>query len=129
MEKQQWQKFRDELLHLHKALLHFQQRQYEGTHGKVASPQVLLGLVMENPDFAWLRQISELIVSIDELMESKEPVSPQKYADLLTYCKKLLQPKADGNTFEKNYYHAIHQEPGVAIQHAKTQKKLLEISG
>ena len=128
MDKEQWKNFRDELLNLHKILLEFERRQYEGRHGKVASPGVMLGLVMENASFAWLRKISELIVAIDELLESKKPVSPQKFTSLLKFCKNLLRPKADGNIFEKNYYQAIHQDPAAALAHAKAQTALNKIN-
>lgn len=128
MNKNQWTDFRNELLKLHKILLDYQRAEYEGQHGKINSPQVLLGLVMDSNIFAWLRQISELIVGIDELMESKEEVPAQKYIDMLAYSKKLLQPKADGNNFEKNYYNAVHNNPSVALAHGKVQATLEKIS-
>ena len=128
MKKQEWLNFRDALLKLHKSLLEFERKQYEGKHGKVANPGLMLGLIMGNPDFAWLRQISELIVGIDELLESKQEVPPQKYSDLLKFCKKLLQPKEQGNCFEKKYYQAIHRDPAVAIEHSKVQNSLQKIS-
>ena len=128
MQKEQWTEFRNELLKLHKVLLDFEKNRYEGQHGKINSPQVLLGLVMDSPAFAWLRQMSELIVAIDELLESKEGISPEKFKDMLIYSKKLLQPKTDGNNFEKNYYQAIHQDPSAALAHGKAQSALEKIS-
>jgi hypothetical protein len=128
MNKNYFTEFRNELLKLHKTLLDFQKNQYEGQHGKIASPQVLLGLVMDSPIFAWLRQVSELIVAIDELTESKEEVVPDKFSDLLTYSKKLLRPNLDGNNFEKNYYNAIRNDPLVALAHAKAQTALEKIT-
>jgi hypothetical protein len=126
--KEQWTNFRDGLLKLHKSLLEFERKQYEGKHGKVASPGAMLSLLMENAAFAWLRQISELIVGIDELLDSKEQINEQKYKDMLAYCKKLLKPQEHGNSFEKNYYQAVHQDPSVALCHAKAQTALQKIS-
>jgi hypothetical protein len=117
MNKNYFTEFRNELLKLHKTLLDFQKNQYEGQHGKIASPQVLLGLVMDSPIFAWLRQVSELIVAIDELTESKEEVVPDKF-----------RPNLDGNNFEKNYYNAIRNDPLVALAHAKAQTALEKIT-
>ncbi len=124
MNKEQWKEFRDNLLRLHKVLLDFEKRQYEGRHGEIKNPQVLLGLVMESPSFAWLRRISELIVAIDELLDSKEEVPEQKFLDMLAYCKTLLKPNERGNQFEKNYYQALRKDPSVALIHAKVQTVL-----
>ena len=128
VNKEQWQNVRDSLLRLHKALLEFERKVYEGQHGKVASPGVMLGLVMENPAFAWLRQLSELVVGIYELLESKEEVPTEKYRDMLAYCTKLLTPNQNGNTFEKNYFTAIQQSPDAALCHSQTQLALQKIS-
>lgn len=126
--KQHWQQARNGLLHLHKTLLDFQRQVYEGQHGKVTSPGAMLSLVMENPNFAWLRQLSEVIVGLDELLESKEVVPEQQYIDTLAYLKKLLVPNVAGNTFEKNYFDAIQKSPSAAIAHSEVQKALQKIS-
>ncbi len=128
MKIEQWTQFRNELLKLHKVLLDYEKNRYEGQHGKIASPQVLLGLVMDRPSFAWLRQISELIVGIDEMLESKEPVSKEKFTDTFIYCKKLLKPLELGNAFEQKYYQAIHSDPAAAIMHSKVQVCLQNIT-
>ena len=124
MDKQQWNEFRNNLLTLHKALLDFEKKQYEGKHGQIKTPQVFLGLVMESPSFAWLRRISELIVGIDELLESKEEMPEAKFTDMLAYCKTFLRPNENGTQFEKNYYAALHKDPSVALIHGKVQAKL-----
>ncbi len=69
-----------------------------------------------------------MVVGIDELLDSKQEAGPQKYANMLAYREQLLKPKADGSAFEKNYYHAIHKDPAVALAHAKTQSELKKIS-
>ena len=79
---------------------------------------------MDSPNFAWLRRLSELVVSIDELLDSKEPVAPEKFADVLAYCKTLLKPNEQGSQFEKNYYQALHHDPAVAVIHGKVQAAL-----
>jgi hypothetical protein len=128
MEKQQWIETRNDLLNLHKILLEYQRKAYEGQHGKVAGPGVMLGLVMENPHFAWLRQLSGVVVGIDELLESKDAVPEQTFADMLAYIKKLLIPHQSGNPFEKNYFTAIQKSPEVALAHSQIQSRLKKIS-
>lgn len=119
--------FRHCLLGLHKTLLDYQKSVYEGQHGKISSPGIMLGLVMENNSFAWLRRFSELVVGIDELLESKEEVPQEKFKDLLVYSKKLLSPAKDGSEFEKNYYDAIQHHPAAALAHGKTLAALENI--
>ncbi len=58
---------RTRLLALHKALLEDAQSQYEMDRGRVSGPGALLLLVINDPWFAWLHQISEIIVRIDEM--------------------------------------------------------------
>lgn len=128
MDKQNWQQLRDSLLHLHKTLLDFERRRYEGQNGKVASPGALLGLVMQSPSFAWLRQLSELVVALDELLESKEEVPEQKFTDLSAYLKKLLTPNPQGSSFEKNYFEALQKSPDAALGHSKVLRTLTKIS-
>ena len=126
--KEQWVYVRDGLLGLHKALLEFQRKVYEGQHGKIAGAGVMLTLVMEHGSFAWLRQLSEVVVSIDELLESKEAVAEQTYADMLEYIKKLVTANQNGNTFEKNYFAALQKSPDVALAHSRVQQALQKIS-
>src|SRR5437868_6008733 len=121
MDKQPLNEIRTELLSLHKALLEFEKRQYEGKFGKISSSGILLNLLMENAQFSWLRQISEFIVGLDELLDSKEEVEGKQFEDMISYCQKLLTPNQGGNNFESKYYEAIHNSPDVALAHAKVQ--------
>src|SRR5215203_3421907 len=56
---------RKSLLHLHKTLLEWERAAYERIHGRT-SPGNLLTALMNDPQFAWLRPLSELIARIDE---------------------------------------------------------------
>ena len=59
------------LLRLHKVLLDDERAAYERAHGR-ASGGEMLQLVIHDERFAWLHSISELIVSIDEMMDADE---------------------------------------------------------
>ena len=61
------------LLALHKALLDYERIRYERTHGRVESSGAFLQLAIGDPQFAWLRSISEVVVQIDQLLVSDEP--------------------------------------------------------
>src|SRR5437870_1217619 len=89
------------LLHLHKALLDYQKNEYEAANKKVSSPAEYFELVTKHPDFAWLHAISELIVSIDEIVDSKEE-SVEKNKSLIQYASSLFTPTGD-TAFAKKY--------------------------
>ena len=58
---------RESLLALHKTLLEQVRSEYEKEHGRVETSGALLQLVIGDPTFAWLRPLSQLIVTIDGL--------------------------------------------------------------
>src|SRR5436309_14486733 len=63
------------LLRLHKTLLNMERREYEREHGYVNTGE-LFRLVIDHSQFAWLHNISEFVVRIDETLAAKEPITP-----------------------------------------------------
>src|SRR5438132_12227868 len=53
------------LLRLHKTLINMERREYEREHGHVNTGE-LFQLVIDHAQFAWLHNISEFVVRIDE---------------------------------------------------------------
>src|SRR5215475_7030419 len=62
------------LLRLHKELLDMERRDYERLHGKVNTGE-LFRLVIDHEQFAWLHNISEFVVRIDESLAAENPVT------------------------------------------------------
>lgn len=56
-------------LHLHKVLIEAVRLDYERSHGRIENPIELLRLVAYDPQFAWLRPLSRLLVDLDETPE------------------------------------------------------------
>lgn len=123
-QKQRLINVRQRLLGLHKALLDGEREAYERVHGRVASPYELFGLVTNHPWFAWLRQLSALIVQIDEGLGGKEPVSETEAGVLLDQVRALLKPSESGAEFEKKYYDALQRDPEIVLLHAQISKLL-----
>jgi hypothetical protein len=111
-------KVRTSLLRLHKTLLDFEREGYERAHGKIANSYEFLNLVMQNPWFAWLRQLSELIVEIDELLAAKETPNEDTALALIQQARMLLTPAEAGSQFQKKYFAAMQQSPEVAVAHS-----------
>jgi hypothetical protein len=61
---------RKALLHLHKTLLDWERAAYERVHGRSSSSELLKAIV-EDPQFGWLHPISELIVHIDQTVDTE----------------------------------------------------------
>jgi catechol 2,3-dioxygenase len=115
---------RARLLDLHKALLDDAKVAYELDRGRVASPGALLQLVIGDPWFAWLQQLSGLIVGIDE-MTAVDAAAPEAAARaLFERVDKLLLPSETGDTFARRYFEALQRQPAVVLAHGDVKRVL-----
>jgi len=109
------------LLQLHKMLLDLERVGYERSRGPIGNSYEFLQLVLKDPWFDWLHRLSELIVQIDETLDSRdlENVPSEEDAQaLIERAKSLLTPAEEGNEFQKNYFLALQQSPDVVLLHA-----------
>ena len=114
---------RTRLLQLHKVLLEDARVAYELDRGRVGSPGNLLQLVINDPWFAWLHALSELVVRIDQTIE--EPSSTDaEAATLLDQVGRLLTASEDGEGFARRYYEALQRQPAVVLAHADVRRAL-----
>jgi hypothetical protein len=109
---------REALLRLHKSLLEMERRDYEKQHGKVTAGE-LFRLVVDDPQFAWLHNISEFVVRIDENLESDKGVSEEDSRLSMSLARKMFAPTESGDSFQKRYYDAIQKDPAVVMEHAE----------
>ena len=110
------------LLALHKALLDYERIRYERTHGRVESSGAFLQLAIGDPQFAWLRSISEMVVQIDQLLVSDEPGAEVDADKVMEQAKKLLRPDENGNDFQRRYHRALQDSPEVVMVHAQWKR-------
>src|SRR5713101_8591290 len=80
---------RSKLLHLHKTLLEMERADFERAFGSLTSGE-LLQLVLNHAQFAWLRQISALVVQIDEMLAAEEPATESDVDNLLDQARLLF---------------------------------------
>lgn len=121
------QALRDGLLHLHKKLLDSERAAYERDIAKVHSASHLLDLVLNDPAFAWLRELSQLVVLIDEALDADEPVWGPEAKRLIAKTRSLLTASEDGDAFQRSYYAAFQRDPGTVIAHGEMMKVLTGI--
>ncbi|MFB2898061.1 hypothetical protein ACE1CI_34530 [Aerosakkonemataceae cyanobacterium BLCC-F50] len=108
---------RIKLLRLHKSLLNSERITYEQVRGNVSAGE-LLQLVIHHEQFAWLHQLSQLIVQIDDLLHADEPVTKDAIAILIDEVRTLLTPDEWGNDFAYKYDAALQRNPDVVLAHA-----------
>jgi len=109
---------RQALLRLHKTLLDMERRDYEKAHGVVTTGE-LFRLVVDDPQFAWLHNISEFVVRIDEALSSDEGVTEAGAHISISLARKLFAPTETGDGFQKQYFDAIQRDPAVVMEHAE----------
>lgn len=109
---------RNSLLRIHKTLLDMERREYERANGAVNAGE-LFRLVIDHPQFAWLHNISEFVVRIDETLSGDAPVVPEDAATAITLARKMFAPTESGDGFQKKYFDAIQREPAVVMEHAE----------
>lgn len=117
--REQLTRVRTSLLRLHKTLLEFERAGYERERGTIANSYAFLQLVMSDPWFAWLRQLSELIVEMDELLAAKEPPRDATALALVQQANLMLTPSDSGTEFQRKYFAAMQQSPEVVLAHSE----------
>jgi hypothetical protein len=122
--QQRLQRLRNELLHLHKALVDSERVTYEQTIGSIPSPHHFLQLLTRDPWFAWLQPVSQLIVVMDEALEEKEPLTAAGVDALYRQARLLLIVSEEGEGFSKHYFDALQRDPDVVFAHAAVAKLL-----
>jgi hypothetical protein len=113
---------RNGLLRLHKVALDSERAVYERDVERIRSSGHFLELVMHDPWFAWLHELSELIVLIDEALDAEEPVTEPDADRLRKQARSLLVPAEEGKGFARQYYQALQRDPGVVIAHGEMMK-------
>jgi hypothetical protein len=117
---------RNGLLRLHKALLDSERAAYERDVERITSTGQFLGLVLEDPWFNWLRELSQFIVVIDETLDRKEaPVTDEECDRLIEEARMLLVPSEDGRGFARRYFEVMQRDPGTVLAH----RDMLQVIG
>ena len=108
---------RKSLLHLHKTLLDWERAAYERLHGRT-SPGSLLTALMNDPQFAWLRPLSELIVRIDESLEIDALEGPEVDVDAIELlAASSIAADEGGDGAAQRHHQAMQEYPDAVFAH------------
>jgi hypothetical protein len=119
---------RNELLKLHAVLLESERAQYDRDIQRIRSSQHFLELALNDPAFAWLRVLSQLVVLIDETLDAEEPVGAAEASRLVRKSLDLLSPAQPDGVFERPYLEALQRDPDVILAHAAALKLLRRLA-
>src|SRR6266446_3217632 len=106
------------LLRLHKTLLDMERREYERANGHVSTGE-LFRLVIDHEQFAWLHNLSEFVVRLDETLSGEEAVTENETHSAIMLARKMFAPSESGDAFQKRYFDAIQRDPAVVMEHAE----------
>ena len=106
---------RKRLLELHKTLIDWQRADYERVRGRLQTSQ-LLHVMFNDPEFAWLRPMSGLIVRIDEALAVKPPKESIESGPLVAGARELIAPEP-GSPYALRYHAALQELPDVVLAH------------
>lgn len=115
---------RSALQRLHKTLLDAERIQYERAFGRIQSEFQLLVLAAEDPQFAWLKPLSTLIVRIDEDYLNKEELVAADLAAIGAEIRALLAPNAMGTLFQRLYHTSLQETPDIVMAHGAVMRAL-----
>jgi hypothetical protein len=115
---------RQALLHLHKTLLEWERSAYERVHGRT-SPGNLLTALMNDPQFAWLRPLSELIVRIDESLAIDALEGPEVDVDaIVALASSSIVADETGSVAAQRHHQALQAHPDAVFAHRAVTKLL-----
>jgi hypothetical protein len=106
------------LRHVHRALLGYVAER-EHVHERGGA---LLTRVIEDPVFAWLRELSQAMVLFDEVLEGANP-SDVALDGVLERLREMLL-RDSGSPFRAKYREALQHSPDVVVAHAAAAKRL-----
>jgi len=113
---------RNGLLQLHKTLMESERSTYERDVERVTSSNHMLSLLLHDPWFAWLRELSAMVVVIDEMLDAREPATVDDAVRLISQSRRLLLPEEMGTGFPRRYFEALQRDPDVVLAHAQMMK-------
>ena len=119
-----WQRLANALRELHRTLVDTTRQEYERTHLVELGPGELLQLLTSNPEFEWLRGLSELMVDLDLVRDSAAPDDDITTAVRAAVEHLLSSAQAPAGLFAERYWPYVHRDPRVAMAHGAVKQVL-----
>jgi hypothetical protein len=118
---------RDGLLALHKYLMDSERALYERDVERIETRGQYLQLVLNDPWFAWLHELSKFIVKVDEALDARDGLSDEYGAKLIVEAHALVSPSEEGSGFARKYFDIMQRDPGAVLAHRDMMRIFSEI--
>jgi hypothetical protein len=126
--RQRLSSLRNGLLRLHKYLMDSERALYERDVQRIETTGQYLELVLSDPWFAWLHELSKFIVTIDEALDLKDALTDEDAARLVTQARALISPSEEGVGFARKYFDIMQRDAGAVLAHRDMIKVFGEIA-
>jgi hypothetical protein len=113
------------LIPLHRSLIDAARDDYTLAGNVVQGPTHLLGLITEDPFFAWLKPMTSLIVDIDEM--ARVDFEPAAAAAIAVRVDRLFGANVD-ESFAERYVPILQRDIDVAVAHAAVRQALAKLT-
>jgi hypothetical protein len=100
-------------------LLDWERLAYERVNGRQTASEMLKAITTD-PQFAWLRPLSELIIRIDVILDGDregQAVEAVDVADMAAQMRLLLIPDENGTPYQRRYHAALQDHPDAVLAH------------
>jgi hypothetical protein len=117
---------RHALVPLHRTLLEWERAAYERIHGRTGAAE-MLKVIVADPQFAWLRPVSELIARIDDVLQSDGPDVRIDVDPIVEQARTLVVPDEEGTPYARRYHAALQEVPDVVFAHRRVTAILKDV--
>jgi hypothetical protein len=100
---------------------------YERDVERITSAGQYLNLVLNDPWFSWLRELSQFVVLVDETLDQKEPAGDEEAVRLIALARSLVAPAEEGDRFGRSYWQAMQRDPGAVLAHRDMMQVFAEL--
>ncbi len=128
MELTDWDTLRRALRELHRALVERASRDYVWAHQRLWQPDPgeLLQMLTKDPEFGWLRELSELMADMDRARD--DDATRDEFAlGVRAAVERFISPPVDeaaADEFAQRYWPYVQQDPNIAIAHAAVKQAI-----
>lgn len=111
------------LLRLHKALIDSERPRFEARRGSAVTNTELLGALLDDPFFQWMRPFSQLMAAMDEALFGDEPVTAEGAGGFVRQAHALVAA-TDGDAADAPpYEQARNRDPAVLFAHTELTRR------
>lgn len=127
--KQKFKELSASLIELHRQLLMLEAKKLATESGRTMTPYELLHASLHDPQLAWLRFMSELIVNIDTIIDETPNLSSKEASQVADEVSNLLEkPQTSNNKdFWTGYSKYLSENPDIIMKHSQVKGLLTNL--